>query len=165
MPRNEVDVRIEQATLGDVTTIDDAEKVTVTPGRPNRDFGKVYTLTEWPALRIEKWAGKLLLALGRSGDILPEGAASQGLAGLAGIDPAKLIKGLQWDEAEPLLDEMLTGPPGMPIPIKVKVPNPNGDALTHNLMFDSDIEELSTLLRIRMEWLRLQTGFSIAAAS
>ena len=50
-----------------------------------RDHGKVFLLTELPALQAEKWAVRAFLAMSHNGIEIPEDIANSGLAGIASI--------------------------------------------------------------------------------
>ena len=89
----------------------------VTIEAENRDKGKTFLLTEMSAAQAEKWAARAFLALAKSGAELPAGAADAGLAGVATAGLAAL-SGLDWDLAEPLLDEMFRCIQIQPDPIK-----------------------------------------------
>lgn len=117
-----------------------------------RDKGKVYRITEMPARKAEKWAMRALLALAKSGADIPD--HTDGMAGLAQVGFRSLLTA-SFDEIEPLLDEMLT--------CIVIAPNLGQPHYTRALIED-DIEEISTLLRLRMEVFDLHTGFSTAGA-
>lgn len=115
-----------------------------------RDKGKVFFLREMAAVPAEKWAARAILALLKSGVELPEGASSSGIAGLAAIG-LKAFSRISWEDAEPLLDEMMGCVQVIP---QTGVPR-------H--LFEEDIEEVLTLLTLRKELLELHLGFSIAA--
>lgn len=125
-----------------------------------RDKGKQFIITELPADQAERWAIRLLLALTRAGAMLPDGALDAGMAGLARTVGASMvvglraIAGLRFEDAEPLLAVMMGcvqyKPPTAGIP-----PQP---------IFDgegSQIEEVTTRLRLRMEVLQLHLNFSL----
>ena len=72
-----------------------------------RDKGKIFILTEMPALRAEAWAARALLALIAGNVQIPQGFERTGFAGLAQLG-IRSLSGLKWEAAEPLLSEMLT---------------------------------------------------------
>ena len=126
----------------------------VTIEAENRDKGKTFLLTEMSAAQAEKWAARAFLALAKSGAELPAGAADAGLAGVATAGLAAL-SGLDWELAEPLLDEMFRCIQIQPDPIK----HPRFTrALT-----EEDTEEVMTRITLRKELLELHLGFSLAA--
>ena len=118
-----------------------------------RDFDKMFLLTEMPAVQAEKWAGRALLALLKSGVELPEDVAKAGLAGIASVG-IKAFGSIEWGLAEPLLDEMMNC-------VQV-IPNKR-DKRVVRALFEEDIEEVTTLLALRKEVLELHLGFSLAA--
>lgn len=126
---------------------------TVTITSSGRDQGKVFFLTEMPATKAEKWAARAFLALAKAGLDVPEEAASAGVAGFAAMGLDAIGK-LNWEDAEPLLDEMMGCVQVQPSP-----------GITRPLVEAADdIEEVMTLLTIRKELLELHLGFSLAAA-
>ena len=131
------------------------KETTVTIAAEGRDTGKVFKLVEMPAMQAEKWATRALLALMRSGVEVPDNIASAGLAGVATMG-VRAFGGLAFADAEPLLDEMLT--------CCAFQPDPNAPFnLIRGPMMISQIEEVSTILRLREEVLSLHLGFSIPA--
>ena len=78
---------------------------TVTISEDGRDSGKTFFLREMPATQAEKWAIKALIALSKSGVDVPEDIAESGMAGIALIG-LKALSGINFSDAEPLLDEM-----------------------------------------------------------
>lgn len=117
----------------------------VTIDADGRDKGKTFVLTELPALDIERWTVRLILALGKNGVSLPDVQAQSGFAGVAGILWA-LIAQIPVSEAEALLATMLEG-------LKI-----DEGKITRNLVPD-DIEEAETLLQIRLAWVDVHAGF------
>ncbi|MGJ4855506.1 hypothetical protein ACN6KF_001452 [Labrys sp. La1] len=122
----------------------------VTITEDGRDQGKTFQIREMSALKAERWAMRALIAVGKSGVDLPEGFASGGMRSLA-IVGVQAIMRMDFADAEPLLDEMLDC-------IAVK-PDPKRPEVVRPLMVDEDIEEVSTLLRLRQEVLELHTSF------
>lgn len=120
----------------------------------NRDFGKVFVLTELPASRAEAWAARAILALMASGVDLPENFERLGMAGMAELG-IRALSGLKWEVAKPLLDEMFECIQIMPDPNKPHVVRP---------LIEQDIEEISTRGKLRMEVWKLHTGFLKAVA-
>jgi hypothetical protein len=110
-----------------------------------RDRGKIFVLTELPALDIERWTVRLILALGKNGISLPDVQVDSGFAGIAGILWV-LIAQISATEADALMATMLEG-------LKI-----NEGKIIRDVMPD-DIEEPETLLQIRMAWVDLHAGF------
>jgi hypothetical protein len=119
-----------------------------------RDKGKVFLLTEMPASRAESWATRVLLALMGSNTNLPENFADMGMAGLAELG-LKAIAGLKWEVAEPLLEEMLQCVQIIPNPAKPQVVR---------ALVESDIEEILTRFKLRVEVWKLHMDFLQAVA-
>jgi len=116
---------------------------------PGRDKGKVFLLTEMSAARAESWSMRVLLALIGGNVEVPEGVEELGMAGLAELG-MKLIAGLKWDVAEPLLAEMLECVQIIPDPSKTHVVR---------YLTEDDIEEVITRLMLRQEVWKLHMDF------
>ncbi len=127
----------------------------VTITEEGRDKGKVYLLTEMPSWQAEKWAARAFLALAKSGIEVPDNIAQAGFAGLAVVG-FRALSAMHWEEAEPLMDEMMEC-------VKI-VRNPENASLAFPLQMDEDIEEVATRVKLRMELFELHTGFSLADA-
>ena len=128
------------------------QAVTITAA--GRDQGKQFLLTEMPATRAEKWAIRVFLALARSGVDVPDNIASMGMAGIAMVG-LKAMGGMDFELADPLLDEMLT--------CVQAVPDPAHPEIVRRLV-ESDTEEIATLMKLRQEVLALHVDFSSLAA-
>lgn len=115
----------------------------------NRDFGKVFVLTEMPSSKSESWAMRALFALMASGVDVPEGVENMGMAALAELG-LKALSGLKWEAAEPLLEEMWDCIQIMPDPAKPHIVRK---------VFHEDIEELMTRVKLRGQVWKLHTGF------
>ncbi len=124
--------------------------VTIT-GSPasNRDAGKVFRITEMPAAHAERWAGRALRALARSGVPLPDDIEQAGMAELASVG-FRALAGVDDATFDSLMDDIMGC-------VSVKEPK-----LIRDLTED-DIEEVSTRLTLRLEVFQLITGFSLAA--
>lgn len=116
--------------------------LTVTIDDENRDKGKIFVVTEMDAWHAEKWAGRLLFAAMNAGVEIPDGISQAGMAGLATLGIQALTR-IPFEAAEPLLDEMMDCVQIQPSP-----------SVTRALIGD-DIEEVSTLIRLRRETLKL----------
>jgi hypothetical protein len=114
-----------------------------------RDQGKIFVITELPASKAEAWAMRAILALMAGGVEVPEGFERMGMAGMAEVG-IKALAGLKWDVAEPLLDEMWACVQIMPDSSKPHV--------VRNLI-ESDIEEITTRVKLRAEVWKLHVGF------
>lgn len=133
--------------------------VTITAG--GRDKGRSYLLTEMPVMKCEKWAARLLLAMGRSGIEIPDDAIAAGAVGVLAVGVANIGK-IAFEDAEPLLDEMMGCIAFVPDATAKDLVDPDWP-VTRALMAD-DIDELPTLLKLRAEVAELHVGFSIPAA-
>lgn len=125
------------------------KEVDIAIAADGRDKGKIFHITEMPALKAEKWGIRAMLALQAAGVILPDYAVSAGMAGVAAHGMAALNR-LEFSSVEPLLDEMMEC-------VQIK-PSPQ---ITRKCI-ESDIEEIATILQLRHEVFFLHTGFSVA---
>ena len=114
-----------------------------------RDKGKTFQITEMPAAQVEAWAMRALLALMASGEDMPEGFELNGMAGIA-EKGLKALSKLKWDVAAPLLEEMMEC-------VKV-IPDVMRPQVVRGLI-ESDIEEVSTRIQLRIEVWKLHTDF------
>lgn len=117
----------------------------------SRDSGKTFRITEMPPRQAEKWAIRALLAAAKAGIELPDDIAAGGAMRAIGYVGLQAITGLDFADAEPLLDEMLAC-----VQIVEK-------AIVRPLTED-DVEEVRTLILLRKAVLELHVGFSLAAA-
>jgi hypothetical protein len=120
-----------------------------------RDKGKTFLITEMPAEQGEAWAGRVLLGVISSGTQLPEGRERLGMAALAEMGLRGLM-GIRWEALQPLLVEMFSTIQFVADP---KLPS----ASTRELI-DGDIEEITTRVKLRVEWWKLHMGFLQAVA-
>jgi hypothetical protein len=133
-------------------------EVTVVIEAAGRDQGKTFIIKEMPSQRGEDWATRLLLALAANGVQVPDNFFDMGMAGVAALG-IRAIGGVQWAQAKPLLDEMMSC---------VRIQPNSADPRVVRALIDSgsdgdDIEEIGTRVTIREAWITLHTGFSIAA--
>lgn len=125
-----------------------------------RDAGKTFRVTEMPVSRLEKWCARALLAIfGAEGDIPAHIAGlaqtSSGAAVAAASSMLRGLKGLSWEKAEPLYDELLD--------FIVRVPRPERPEAVVQLRqdnLDAHIEDVATSFRLRLEVVALSLGFS-----
>jgi hypothetical protein len=124
----------------------------VTIDEEGRDKGKVFKIIEAPAVQADKWGIRALLALNRNGAQIPDEIMKLGLIGVLVVGVHKL-KGVLWEDLEPLIDEMLTC-------VEI-VPTPSVRNVTRKLFTAADdIEEVSTLSLLRKEVFKLHTNFT-----
>ena len=126
------------------------KEVFVTIADEGRDKGKVFKLTEAPAVQADKWGIRAMLALNRTGSRIPDEIMKLGLVGVLVVGVHKL-QGVAWSDLEPLLDEMMG--------CVMIVPTPSAPNIVRKL-FPEDIEEVSTLSTLRREVFTLHTGFT-----
>lgn len=115
-----------------------------------RDKGKKFLITEMPASTAEKWAARAFLALAHAGIEIPEELQGAGMAAIA-IVGLRALGRVSWEEAEPLMDEMMAC---------IQSVQP---AITRPVI-EEDIEEVTTRMWLRSEVFELHCGFSIAGA-
>lgn len=120
---------------------------------PSRDAGKTFRITEMPAAQAEKWAIRALMAVSSSGLDIPPDVIRLGMGALVAVGFKGLLT-MRFEEAEPLLDEMLDC-------VEI-VPDAKNPLLTRPVD-DEDIEDVRTRLLLRSEVWELHTGFSPAA--
>jgi hypothetical protein len=129
---------------------------------PGRDQGKTFQLNEMSADQGEKWAFRALLALSRGGMNLPSNVLDSGMAGLASIVPylvliaLRSLNAVQWNELEPLLDEMMAC-------VKYQPPQAGVPAQDLILGANSQTEEIRTRVELRKAILELHVDPSLAA--
>lgn len=126
--------------------------ITIPQAEGNRDSGKTFLLTEMSAAQAEKWALRALGAIANSGLDIPPDVMQLGMGALVAVGFKGLLT-MQFDEAEPLLDEMMG--------CVVIVPNPKEPNVVRPVD-DEDIEDVTTRLMLRSEVFDLHTGFSPA---
>lgn len=133
----------------------------VTVDAEGRDKGKTFLVTEMAPRKAEKWAARVLFAIAKGGgdDREAEEVAAGGMAGLAAVGLRSFTR-VDFDDAEPLLDEMMECVSF--IPDKSKLDQTTGEPFKRGLVED-DIEEVSTILALRSEVIEIHTGFSPAA--
>lgn len=125
-------------------------------GELNRDAGKTFLVTEMPSLKAEKWAMRAFLAIAKNGVDLPPTAIQSGFAGLVPY-LTNLVGLVRWEDAEPLLDEMLECVQWQAIV------DGQGTRFARRLNPNEDVEEVGTLLTLRKEVIQLHKGFLKAA--
>lgn len=129
---------------------------TLTIDAEGRDKGKTFLLTEMSAAKAEDWAIRVLLALGSANVDLPPGAMQLGMAALAEIGLMKLFA-VKSEQVRPLLSELAE--------CAVFVPNPQKPQVTVPYpVYETQVEEVRTLLAIKWEVLKLHLDFSLAAS-
>jgi hypothetical protein len=128
---------------------------TVTIATEGRDKGKVFYLTEMPPFQTERWATRAFLALAKSGVSIPDDIVSSGFAGLVTLG-VEALAGINYFDLEPLLEEMLQC-------VQI-IPNPQNPEVKRSDIH-CDIEEVSTILKLRKEVFNLHANFSKPAVT
>lgn len=123
----------------------------------DRDAGKVFFIREFPALQAERWARRMFFALKSTTERIPENVASLGMVGVA-IATINVFMTADVDEAkmEPLLEEMLAG--------VQMVRDKAHPEIRSAVLWETDVREVSTIVRLRSEVLELHTNFSLIEA-
>lgn len=125
------------------------KSVTITA--EGRDKGNIFVITEMSARDGDRWATRALGAMARSGIDVPPHIMELGMSGILAMG-FKAILGMEFSEAEPLLDDL------MACVKRFEDKVPEGRPLV-----ESDIEEILTFSTLRSEVFELHTGFSPAA--
>lgn len=121
-----------------------------------RDQGKVFILTEPSSDQSERLAGRFWFMMARAGAKVPAELRRAGMAGIASMlqgDFADMLPYLDWDETQPLLDELMQ---------HVRYQHAPGHPLQKIVDGEScPVEEIGTRLQLKMEMFELITGFSL----
>lgn len=113
-----------------------------------RDKGRVFLITEMSAAHADNWAMRALIALANGGVDLGGLSPQQGMMGMAGVALDALGR-LKADDAIPLLNELLDC---------VQIIPEGGQPRPLNMDFN-DVEDFTTLWRLRKEVFALHTDF------
>lgn len=125
------------------------KEITIEKGR---DAGTQFLITEMPIIKADKWASKLLLALAGSGVEVPN--LNGGMLAIVNI-AMSAFKNIPEDKLLPLLDELLDC---------VQIIPEGGKPRALNLDIN-DIQDLTTLWKLRKEVLQLHIDFLKSALS
>jgi len=146
---------MNQSGYDHVAHYDSRKKMFFTVEEKGRDAGKMYLLTEMPASRGEEWAIRAGTAALKHSEGIPSGIEANGMAALAQIGLRALV-GVPWEILKPLMDEMMSCVQIVPDPQNTNVFRP---------LIESDIQEISTRIKLRKEVFKLHTDFSSADAA
>lgn len=113
-----------------------------------RDKGRVFLITEMSAAHADNWAMRALIALANGGADLGGISPQQGMIGMARVALDALGR-LKADDAIPLLNELLDC---------VQIIPESGRPRPLNMDFN-DVEDFTTLWRLRKEVFALHTDF------
>ena len=122
---------------------------------PGRDQGKCFRVQEMPAYQGERWATRAFHEIMRAGgeaDGYVPGAGWEALA-MAGY---KSFGRLDLAVAQPLWDELLD--------CVTVVPEQSRPEVFRPLLLDSDVEEIATIVQLKLEAFSIHANFSRAAA-
>ena len=114
-----------------------------------RDKGKVFHIVEMSAMRAEKWGWKALQAAQKGGVIIDDSILSMGMQAVAAVGISGIMNA-PFHEIEPLMDEIMGCVTIKPDPRNLDIKRP---------ILEEDIEEWKTMLNLRVEVLKLHTGF------
>lgn len=115
----------------------------------DRGEPKRFLITEMSATETENWAMEMFFAMANAGVDLPDDLEEMGFAGIAQLG-LQALGSVPYEKAKPLLDKMMT--------CVQFLPDPTNDAVIRSLV-ESDIEEVSTRLKLRREVFGLHTDF------
>ena len=145
MPRQTVDVRVPEF-----------------PGTRNRDLGKTFRITEWPASIIDKWGTRMMLAANSGAGELPLNIGGIGIEGIAIIGINAFLRGnILPGTLIPLLDELLDC---VKIVRDPKQPQTASELIECKDGLEDDVQEVATRWWLRGEVLTLHLNFSVSAA-
>lgn len=127
-----------------------------------RDNGKTFVINEMPADQGLRWADRFIFLLVAADADLPDSVVGTGFAGIAATGVAsafiQAMRKLRYSDLEPLLTEITDciqyQPPKQGLPLQAIMPGVN-----------CQIEEIQTFWTLRLAWIELHTGFSVAAAA
>lgn len=130
--------------------------IDVTVTAEGRDKGKVFRITEMDVWAAENWSLRAATVMNRSNiDIPTEAILAGGILAVAAYGIRGLLSA-NFDDAKPLLDEMLACVQHLPAPREE--PNIVRD------LYPGDLEELASIFWLRDQVIELHTGFSVADA-
>lgn len=121
------------------------KQITIENGR---DKGRVFLITEMSAAHADNWAMRALIALANGGVDLGDLSPQQGMMGMVRVALDALGR-LKADDAIPLLNELLDC---------VQIIPEGGQPRPLNMGFN-DVEDFTTLWRLRKEVFALHTDF------
>lgn len=134
-------------------------KIVQITDKDSRDFGKQFLLTEMASRPAEKWGAQFFAALGRANVEIPPEVARAGIIGVL-FTGIKMLGNMKFEDAEPLMDTMMSCVKIMP-----NVQHPEVvRSLVDNGTEGDDIEDISTRLLLREEVFILHVGFTPADA-
>lgn len=124
-------------------------------GTKGRDEGKSFFITEMSATEGEWFAIRAGLAMAKNGVEVPDNISELGMVGLAKTGLGMIAK-IPQDEAKPLLEELMGCVQYIPDVKNLNIVRP---------LIETDIEEITTRLKLRAEVFKLHVDFFRNAAS
>lgn len=113
--------------------------------------GKTFVIHKMPLIQGDRWANRVALALCKGG--VEIGGDIKGMLDLSSITSValKALGGVDDQVAQGLLDELLAT-------AKLKLP----DGSERSIIVETDIDDIGTLWKIRMEAIRINLDFLLA---
>jgi hypothetical protein len=122
-------------------------------GCKNRDLGKRFRITEWPAAKSDNWITRVAFAFNQGGGSIPMDLRSIGWEGIAIIGINTFLRGaIKSEEMIPLFDELLEC-------VQI-IRDPRHPDVATAIAMDDDIEEVPTRWWLRSEVVRVHVNFS-----
>lgn len=123
----------------------------------NRDEGKLFRVTEWPAATADTWITRIGFAFNQGGGSIPLDLHSVGWEGIAIIGINTFLRGsIRSEEMIPLFDELFE--------CVAMIRDKNHPDVATPIISPDDIEEVQTRWWLRAEVVRVHMGFSPADA-
>lgn len=130
----------------------------VTIEAEGRDKGKTFQITEMPAMQLEEWSTRALIAVfggNVPADVMQISKTSNAAALAVALEG--ILKGVTWENVKPLYRELLDCVAFVP-DRESKTAPANVIRLTPGNV-ENFIEEVPTLYKLRLEVLELNLGF------
>ena len=121
----------------------------------SRDKNKLFSIEEAPAFKMESWCYKALTAIFESGTfVMPNDIMNFSSEVIAMLGISSILK-IKNDKLNELFEEIFEY-------IKI-IPEGNKNLARKIILDSEDIQEVSTLFELRLEWLKLNLNFLKAA--
>lgn len=130
----------------------------VTIEAEGRDAGKAFQITEMPAMQLEEWSTRALIAVfggNVPADVMQISKTSNAAALAVALEG--ILKGVTWEAVKPLYRELIECVAF--IPDRESKTNPQHTIKLTQSNINSFIEEVPTLYKLRLEVLELNLGF------
>lgn len=123
----------------------------------NRDLGKVFLITEWPAAKADRWLAEVTFAFNKGAGAIPMDLRGIGWEGIAIMGINTFLRGtVDSKEMIPLFDQLLEC-------VKI-IRDPKKPDVVTDIVSDDDIEEVATRWWLRSEVVSVHVNFSPLAA-